>query len=72
MEFKDTMLKEVKLTETEKDTLDKAWGIIDRFDDIVHKFIVVNDEKMYSVRDIRLVLSMLEDLVETDNAITIK
>ena len=72
METKDIEAKEVKLTEHEKDILDDAFDIIARLSYTANrnKYFILNDEKIYTAKDIRLVLSMLEDLVDAERIVT--
>lgn len=69
MEFKDTMLKEVKLTEKEKDTLDTAWDIIDRLKDMSKKYIILDEEMIFTAEDVKLVHVFLNNLVETNSIV---
>ena len=70
MEIKDSVAKNVKLTETEKDILDEAYSVIDRLDYLLLDYLIVNSgERMYTAKDIKKVLSLLEDLVDADSII---
>ena len=70
MEIKDYVTKNVKLTETEKDILDEAYSVIDRLDYLLLDYLIVNSgERMYTAKDIKKVLSLLEDLVDADSII---
>ena len=69
MEFKDTVLKEVKLTEKEKDTLDTAWDIIDRLKDMSKKYIILDEEMIFTAEDVKLVHVFLNNLVETNSIV---
>lgn len=69
MEMKDTMLKEVKLTEKEKDALDKAWDIVDRLNSMSKNFIIIDEEMIFTKEDVRLVYSFLNNLIETNSII---
>ena len=69
MEIKDIVAKNVKLTETEKNILDEAYSVIDRLDYLLLDYLIINGEKMYTAKDIKKILSLLEDLVEADSII---
>ena len=69
MEIKDSVVKNIKLTETEKDILDEAYGVIDRLDYVSLDYLILNGEKMYTSKDIKTFLSLLEDLVDADRII---
>lgn len=69
MEIKDSVAKNIELTGTEKSILDEAYNVIDRLDYLFLNFLVIDGEKMYTVEDIKKVLSLLEDLIEADSII---
>ena len=69
MEIKDIVAKNVKLTETEKNILDEAYSVIDRLDYLLLDYLIINGEKMYTAKDIKKILSLLEDLVDADSII---
>lgn len=69
MEIKDSVAKNVKLTETEKDILDEAYSVIDRLDYLLLDYLILNGEKMYTAKDIKKVLSLLEELVDADSIV---
>lgn len=69
MEVKENVVKSIELTETEKDILDEAYGVIDRLDYLLPNFLVIDGEKMYTAKDIRKVLSLLEELVDAESII---
>ena len=69
MEIKDYVTKNVKLTETEKDILDEAYSVIDRLDYLLLGYLILNGEKIYTAKDIKKVLSLLEDLVDADSIV---
>lgn len=70
MEIKDSVAKNIKLTETEKDILDEAYNVIDRLDYLLLDYLIVNSgERMYTAKDIKKILSLLEDLVDADSII---
>ena len=69
MEFKDIMMKEVKLTEKEKDALDTAWDIIDRLKDMSKKYIILDEEMIFTAEDVKLVHVFLNNLVETNSIV---
>lgn len=69
MEIKDSIAKNIELTGTEKSILDEAYNVIDRLDYLFLNFLVIDGEKMYTVEDIKKVLSLLEDLIEADSII---
>ena len=45
MEIKDSVAKNVKLTETEKDILDEAYSVIDRLDYLLLDYLILNGKK---------------------------
>lgn len=69
MEIKENVAKSIKLTETEKDILDEAYNVIDRLDYLLPNFLVIDGEKMYTAKDIRKVLSLLEELVDAESIV---
>lgn len=69
MEIKDSVAKNVKLTETEKDILDEAYSVINRLDYLLFDYLIINGEKMYTTKDIKKILSLLEELVDADSII---
>ena len=69
MEIKDSVAKNIKLTETEKDMLDEAFGVLDRLDYLVLEYLIVDGEKMYTIKDVRKVLSLLEELVDAESIV---
>ena len=69
MEIKDSVAKNIELSGTEKSILDEAYNVIDRLDYLFLNFLVIDGEKMYTVKDIRKVLSLLEELIDAESII---
>lgn len=69
MEIKDSVAKNIELTGTEKSILDEAYNVIDRLDYLFLNFLVIDGEKMYTVEDIKKVLSLLEELIDAESII---
>lgn len=69
MEIKDSVAKNIELSGTEKSILDEAYNVIDRLDYLFLNFLVINGEKMYTVEDIKKVLSLLEELIDAESII---
>lgn len=69
MEIKENVAKSIELTGTEKDILDEAYNVIDRLDYLFLNFLVIDGEKMYTAKDIKKVLSLLEELIDADSII---
>lgn len=69
MEIKDSVAKNIELSGTEKSILDEAYNVIDRLDYLFLNFLVIDGEKMYTVEDIKKVLSLLEELIDADSII---
>ena len=70
MEIESVKVNSIKLTANEKDILDKAFGVIDRLNYVIHKSFTIDGEKLYTARDVRVVLSVLEDLVDAKKIIS--
>ena len=69
MEIKNSDAKSIKLTEKEKDILDKAFNLIDRLDYEVLDYLIIDREKMYTAKDVANTLSLLENLIDADRII---
>lgn len=65
----NTTVKGIKLTTTEKDILDKAFEIIDNLDNKLSKYLVIDETKIYTHKEIMRTIGLLEDLVDANSII---
>lgn len=65
----NTTVKDIKLTTTEKDILDKAFDIIDALDNKLSKYLVIDETKIYTHKEIMRTIGLLEDLVDANSII---
>lgn len=65
----NTTVKNIKLTPTEKDILDKAFDIIDSLDNKLSKYLVIDETKIYTHKEIMRTIGLLEDLVDANSII---
>lgn len=65
----NTTVKGIKLTTTEKDILDKAFEIIDNLDNELSKYLVIDETKIYTHKEIMRTIGLLEDLVDANSII---
>lgn len=64
-----TKVNNITLTETEKDILDKAFDIIDALDNKLSKYLVIDETKIYTHKEIMRTIGLLEDLVDANSII---
>lgn len=64
-----TKVNNITLTETEKDILDKAFDIIDSLDNKLSKYLVIDETKIYTHKEIMRTIGLLEDLVDANSII---
>lgn len=65
----NTKVNNITLTETEKDILDKAFDIIDALDNKLSKYLVIDETKIYTHKEIMRTIGLLEDLVDANSII---
>ena len=65
----NTTVKNIKLTTTEQDILDKAFEIIDNLDNKLSKYLVIDETKIYTHKEIMRTIGLLEDLVDANSII---
>ena len=65
----NTTVKNIKLTTTEQDILDKAFDIIDSLDNKLSKYLVIDETKIYTHKEIMRTIGLLEDLVDANSII---
>ena len=65
----NTTVKDIKLTTTEQDILDKAFDIIDALDNKLSKYLVIDETKIYTHKEIMRTIGLLEDLVDANSII---
>lgn len=64
-----TKVNNITLTPTEKDILDKAFDIIDNLDNKLSKYLVIDETKIYTHKEIMRTIGLLEDLVDANSII---
>lgn len=64
-----TKVNNITLTPTEKDILDKAFDIIDALDNKLSKYLVIDETKIYTHKEIMRTIGLLEDLVDANSII---
>lgn len=64
-----TKVNNITLTPTEKDILDKAFDIIDDLDNKLSKYLVIDETKIYTHKEIMRTIGLLEDLVDANSII---
>ena len=64
-----TKVNNITLTPTEKDILDKAFDIIDSLDNKLSKYLVIDETKIYTHKEIMRTIGLLEDLVDANSII---
>ena len=53
----------------EQDILDKAFDIIDALDNKLSKYLVIDETKIYTHKEIMRTIGLLEDLVDANSII---
>ena len=64
-----TKVNNITLTPIEKDILDKAFDIIDSLDNKLSKYLVIDETKIYTHKEIMRTIGLLEDLVDANSII---